>query len=188
MKHRLFRALAVAVLACAGLVASGCAAQEPTHAEPISPLTFPEVRKIQNEQLEEFAALIPAEQIVDRWGPIEATMGMSCDTDLGGRTPYFQEATGTRMLTGGIYLYLTDSADAAAILDQFAASKSGLDWGVAAADGTNEAQADLVLESPDGFSYYIRFSPNTRIQNQLSIRSYGPCVIPPKDFNPHGKY
>ncbi|WP_010155428.1 hypothetical protein, partial [Leucobacter chromiiresistens] len=65
MKHRLFRALAVAVLACTCLVASGCAVQKPDP-EPISPLTFPEVRTIQNEQLEEFAALIPAEQIVDR--------------------------------------------------------------------------------------------------------------------------
>ncbi len=156
--------------------------------EPILPLTFPEVRKIQNEQLEEFAALIPAEQIGGRWGPVEATAGLSCDTDLGGRKPYFQEETGTRMLYGGIDLYLSDSADVAAILDQFAASTCGLDWTVAAADGTNEAQADLVLESPDGFSYYIRFSPNTRIQNQLSIRSFGPCVIPPKDFNPHGEY
>ena len=189
MKHRLFRALAVAVLACAGLVASGCAAQEPTHAEPVSPLTFPEVRTIQNEQLEDFAALIPSEQIVDRWGPIEATAGMSCDTDLGGRKPYFQEETGTRMLTGGMDLYLSDSADVPAILEQFAASKSGLDWIVAPADGTNEAQADLVLESPDGFSYYVRFYPNTVDgKNNISFTSFGPCVIPPKDFNPHGKY
>ncbi|MGW9021677.1 hypothetical protein ACWGOE_09365 [Leucobacter chromiiresistens] len=188
MKHRLFHAFAVALLACTGLIAPGCAVQKPTNPEPISPLTFPEVRRIQNEQLKDFAALIPAEKIVERRGPIEATAGMSCDTDLGGRTPYFQEPTGTRMLTGGIYLYLSDSADVAAILDQFAASTSGLDWGVAAANGTNEAQADLVLESPDGFSYYVRFSPNTRIQNQLSIRSYGPCVIPPEGFNPHGKY
>ena len=188
MNRHISRTIALAVLACTGLVASGCATQEPDP-EPISPLTFPEVRTIQNEQLEEFAALIPAEQIVDRWGPIEATAGMSCDTDLGGRTPYFQEVTGTRMLTGGIYLYLSDSADVAAILDWIAASKSGLDWGIAAADGTNEAQADLVLESPDGFSYYVNFNSNTlRGANQLSIRSYGPCVIPPKDFNPHGEY
>ncbi len=188
MNLRIRCSIAVVVLVFSALTAPGCAVQQKSDPEPISSLTFPEVRKIQNEQLEDFAALVPAEKIVERRGPIEATAGMSCDTDLGGRTPYLQEATGTRMLTGGIYLYLTDSADAAAILDQFAASKSGLDWGVAAADGTNEAQADLVLESPDGFSYYIRFSPNTRIQNQLSIRSYGPCVVPPKDFNPHGKY
>ncbi|MGW9021676.1 hypothetical protein ACWGOE_09360 [Leucobacter chromiiresistens] len=188
MKHRLFRALAVTALACTGLVTSGCVVQKPDP-EPILPLTFPEVRTIQNEQLEEFAALIPAEQIVDRWGPIEATAGMSCDTDLGGRKPYFQEETGTRMLYGGIDLYLSDSADVAAILDQFAASTSGLDWKVAAADGTHEAQADLVLESPDGFSYYVRFSPNTVDgKNNLSINSFGPCVIPPKDFNPHGEY
>ncbi|SDQ13410.1 hypothetical protein [Leucobacter chromiiresistens] len=188
MKHRLFHAFAVALLACTGLVASGCAVQKPDP-EPISPLTFPEVRTIQNEQLEEFAALIPAEQIVDRWGPIEATMGMSCDTDLGGRKPYFKEETGTRMLTGGMDLYLSDSADVPAILEQFAASKSGLDWKVAAADGTNEAQADLVLESPDGFSYYVSFLPNTLDgKNDLSFTSFGPCVIPPKDFSPHDAY
>ena len=147
------------------------------------------MRTIQNEQLEEFAALIPAEQIVDRWGPIEATSGKSCDTDLGGRTPYFREVTGTRMLTGGIDLYLSDSADVAVILDQIAVSKSGLEWDVAAADGTNEAQADLVLESPDGFSYYVRFYPKTVDgKNNLTINSFGPCVIPPKDFNPHGEY
>ena len=188
MSHHIYRSLAVAVLACVGMVASGCATQEPDP-EPISPLTFPEVRTIQNEQLEELAALIPVEQIVDRWGPIEATSGKSCDTDLGGRKPYFQEETGTRMLTGGIDLYLSDSADVAVILDQIAASKSGLDWDVAAADGTNEAQADLVLESPDGFSYYISFIPNARSgKNNLSFTSFGPCVIPPKDFNPHGEY
>ncbi|WP_231291506.1 hypothetical protein, partial [Leucobacter chromiiresistens] len=116
-------------------------------------------------------------------------MGMSCDTDLGGRKPYFKEETGTRMLTGGMDLYLSDSADVPAILEQFAASKSGLDWKVAAADGTNEAQADLVLESPDGFSYYVSFLPNTLDgKNDLSFTSFGPCVIPPKDFSPHDAY
>jgi hypothetical protein len=163
---------------------SGCGAGAQVDLEQFSDLSIGEAREIQNAQLQEFIDMVPADQVVEVWGPIPEMGAMSCDTDLEGNRPFWREETGTYMLPGGADIYIGDTLDVSALLNEIADRQSGFGWTVDAQGQQSTDGPDLLLESPDGFSYFLSHIPETFDgKNALMINSFSPCILPPSDFD-----
>lgn len=165
------------------LALSGCVPDEEPVPQEMS-ITMEEAREFQNRALKQFADFVPSEAILADDGPVPKMSALNCER--GGSVGSSYSETGA-MLPGGQEIEVRIGTNLDAVLLDIHETYA-LEKGWESTWYEDESGRELALISPDGYKFFLAFSPAPTGGSELDLSSFSPCLAVPADFTLFDEY